>query len=276
MVKFIADSSCDILTIPDVDFTAVPLVIHTKDHHWTDDADIDISDMLDTLASYKGRSYTSCPDVKSWLDAYEGGDVIYVGAMTSTLSGTYNAAMTAASIYQSSHPDAKIRVFDTLSTGPELRLLMEKLVELHQSGLDFEAVCEAADAYMKKTRVFFSLHSMHNLAQNGRVHKTIAAAIGLLGIRVVATASAKGDIEPVAKCRGDKKALKEFVRQLGVLGFSNSKIRISHIENPELANALCEQVRAAYPQADILVYPGRGLCSYYGERGAIFMGLDVE
>ena len=115
---------------------------------------------------------------------------------------------------------------------------------------------------------------MHNLAQNGRINKTVAAAIGLLGIRIVGTASEKGELEPLAKCRGDKKAVTEFIRQLKNLGFSGVKLRISHVENPELAKTLARQLKELWPQADILTYPARGLCSYYAERGGILLGAE--
>lgn len=180
------------------------------------------------------------------MNAYDGGDIIYAATLTSALSGTYNAAMAAAAQYQAAHPEVKIHVFDTLSTGPELRLLMEKLIELDQKDLSFDAVCQEAKNYLKHTRLFFSLQSMHNLAQNGRISKTVAAAIGLLGLRIVGTASEKGELEPLAKCRGDKKAVTEFIRQLKEL----------------------------WPQADILIYPARGLCSYYAERGGILLGAE--
>lgn len=275
MVKFVTDSSCDLLTVPDVTFVSAPLTIRTDKEQWIDDETIGIHHMLDTLASHKGRSYTSCPGIEEWLKAFEGGDIIYAATLTSALSGTYNAAMAAAGQYQATHPEAKIRVFDTLSTGPELRLVMEKLIELDQKGLSFAEVCEEVDKYMKHTRLFFSLHSIHNLAQNGRVSKTVAAAIGLLGIRIFGTASEKGELALLSKCRGDKKVLAEFVSQLKTLGFSGGKLRISHVENPEFAQALTRQLKALWPQADILIYPARGLCSYYAERGGILLGAEL-
>lgn len=273
MVKFVADSSCDLLSMHDVDFISVPLTICTASEQWTDNETIDIHHMLDTLSSHKGRSYTSCPCIDAWMKAYEGGDTIYAATMTSALSGTYNAAAAAAKLYRSSHPEAKIHVFDTLSTGPELRLLMEKLTELHQQGLSFTEVCAKANAFLKKTRLFFSLQSMHNLAQNGRVSKAAAAAIGILGMRILGTASEKGELAPIAKCRGDKKLLNAFMTELKKLNFTRGKLRISHVENASVAEILADQLKEAYPQADILLYPARGLCSYYAEKGGILLGV---
>ena len=152
---------------------------------------------------------------------------------------------------------------------------MEKLVELDSEGLSFSEVCKAAHAYMKQTRLFFRFCSLHNFAQNGRVSKAVAAAVGMLGIRIVGTASPQGTIEPITKCRGDKRALNALLGELDTIGFSKGKLRIGHTQNQALADTFASLVRQKYPQADILVYPARGLCSYYGERGAIFFGAET-
>ena len=88
MVKFVTDSSCDLLTIPGVTFVSAPLTIRTDKDQWVDDETMDIHHMLDTLASHKGRSYTSCPGIEEWMNAYDGGDIIYAATLTSALSGT--------------------------------------------------------------------------------------------------------------------------------------------------------------------------------------------
>ncbi len=274
MARFIADSSCDILDIPGADFQAVPLTISTEQHSWRDDRELDVHEMLKTLAAYRGRSFTSCPCVQAWMRAFEGADTIYVVAMTSGLSGTYNSAVTARNVYLEEHPEVKIHVFDTKSTGPALRMLIEKLIELDAAGLEFEEVCAQAEAYMRQIRLFFAFQSLHNFAQNGRVNKALAATIGLLGIRIVGTASEEGTIQPIAKCRGDKKALAVMVQNIAeAAGNGPSVIRIGHTENPKLAQQYAEQLKKKCPKAEIRVYEARGLCSYYGEAGAVFAAV---
>jgi DegV family protein with EDD domain len=274
MVKFIADSSSDLLEMQGVYFESVPLTIYSDEFSYTDDHDIDIKEMLDKLEKYKGRSYTACPSAESWLNVFEGSEEIYVLTMTSALSGTYNSAAVAREMYLQKHPDVKIHIFDTLSTGPEMRLLLEKLVELKKDGFSFEEVCKRAEKYLAKTRLFFSFQSLHNLAQNGRVNKVLASAIGALGISVFGTASTAGMIEAVGKCRGDKKVIATFLKQMKAAGFKNGKVRIGHIENEKLAKKLHQVILEVYPKADVLVYPSRGLCSYYGERGCIMLGCE--
>ena len=274
MIKIIADSSCDMNHIEGVNFTCVPLTISTDDKSFIDDETLNVAELLETLAHYKGRSYTACPSVDSWVEAFEGGDEIYVVTMTSTLSGTYNSAMVALDMYKSEHPDALIHVFDSLSTGPEMRLIIEKIIELKKNNMEFEDVCRTIDTYMKKNRLFFTFQSLHNLAQNGRINKVLASAIGVLGITIIGTASEEGDISPIGKCRGNKKGVRKLLDDIKEAGYNGGKVRICHVENKELADNLITSLKSEYPDADTLVYPARGLCSYYCERGGIIIGIE--
>ncbi len=276
MTRFIADSSSDIFQMEGVDFVSVPLTISTDGKDYIDDEKLNVGEMTKELSEYKGKSCTACPSIESWLNAFEGADVIYVGTLTSTLSGTYNSALVAKEMYEQNHPDAKIHVFDTLSAGPELRLLMEKLVELDKAGRTFEEVVSLGDAYLEQTRLFFALKSLHNLVQNGRVSKVVAAAAGAFGISVFGTASEEGTLEPSAKCRGEKKVIAAFLDEIRKSGFQKGKIRISHVENVTLAEKLMELLKEQYPESDIRVYEARGLCSYYAERGGILIGVEGQ
>lgn len=276
MMKLIADSSSDRPAIAGAEVQYVPLVVSTDHVHFVDDETLDVRQMLDTLSAHRGRSYTACPSVDGWLTAFDGGDEIYAVTITSALSGSYNAAMAARELYLQEHPGAKVAVFDSLSTGPELRLILEKLQELTAQGLPFEQVEVQTREYMHHTRLLFSLQSLHNMAQNGRVSKVAAAAVGVLGIRIVGTASAEGTLQQLNKCRGDRKALPELLEHMQKAGFHGGKVRITHVNNPALAGTFLEQLKAAWPEADASIAPSSGLCSYYAEEGAIMVGFECN
>lgn len=73
----------------------MPLTIMAGERTFVDDARLDPREMLDYLAIYKGRSTTACPNPDDWRAAF--GEVD--------------------------------EVLDSLSTGPEMVLLIEKVVE---------------------------------------------------------------------------------------------------------------------------------------------------
>ncbi len=276
MIRFAADSSCDLPGIPGMEISFVPMIISTDERSFTDNAHLNITEMLDYLASYRGRSYTACPSVDGWMTTFEGADEIYALTITSGLSGSYNAAMAAKQLYLHDHPDAKIAVFDSLSTGPELLLILEMLKKLTDEGLPFEAVESQIREYQEHLRLFFSLQSLHNLSQNGRVSKVAAAAVGVLGIRIVGTASPEGTLAQLGKCRGDRKAIPELMSHMTEAGYQGGKVRITHVENPELAEKYAAAFREKWPDADIAISLSGGLCSYYAERGAVLIGIETK
>jgi DegV family protein with EDD domain len=275
-MRIIADSSCDLYTLDIDDFVTVPLTVYTDERSFIDETSLNIKDMLDYLASYKGRSYTSCPSVDAWLKAFEGADEIFVATVTSALSGSYNSAMTAAGIYMEDHPSAKISVIDSLSTGAEEILLLYKLKDLIRAGGTFEETDRKIRAYLKTTRLFFSFFSLHNLSQNGRVSKAAAAALCVLNISVTGTASPEGKISVTGKARGEKKSVRTLVQDMKNAGYRGGRAVITHVENEPMASSLKQAVLNEYPSAEIHILPARGLCSYYMERRGVVISCETD
>ena len=272
--KIVTDSSCDIWELNGVDFAVAPMTISTDNKHYVDNQELDVRLMSEDLAKYKGVSHTACPSVGSWLDCYEGSDKVFVVTLTGAMSGTYNSAMTAKGIYEEENENVKIHVFDSLSTGPEMRLLIEKLKEMIEEDLTFEEIVEKGQDYLNHTRLFFALKSLHNFAMNGRVSKAVASAIGVLNISIFATASEEGTIQQISKCRGEKKVVKSMIEHLENAGYHGGKVRISHADNLKLAHNVRDKILELYPHADIIVYPMGGLCTYYAEIGGLLVGCE--
>lgn len=272
--KIVADSSCDMWELNGVDFAVAPMTISTDNKHYVDNQELDVHLMSEELAKYKGVSHTACPSVGSWLDCYEGYDEVFVVTLTGAMSGTYNSAMTAKGIYEEENKNVKVHVFDSLSTGPEMRLLIEKLKEMIEEDLPFEEIVEKGQDYLNHSRLFFALKSLHNFAMNGRVSKAVASAIGVLNISIFATASEEGTIQQISKCRGEKKVVKSMIEHLEDAGYHGGKVRISHADNLKLAHNVRDKILELYPNADIIVYPMGGLCTYYAEKGGLLVGCE--
>ena len=201
-IKLVTDSSANMYAMDGVDLSAVPMKIIAGDKEYTDVETLDVPSMLKELREYKGKSGTACPGVGEWLDAFDEADMVLGVAITSNLSGCYNAASIAVEEYKASKPDAKVFILDSLSTGPEMELILEKYRELIEAGKSFEDICAEIKEYCANTHLLFSLESLSNFAKNGRVSPAVAAAVGFLGIRVVGRASDVGTLEPMHKCRG--------------------------------------------------------------------------
>ena len=272
--KIVVDSSASLYTLQGVDFECVPLKIITDDAEYLDNGTMDALGMAQTLRTYKGKTSTSCPNVSVWLAAYEGADEVYAITITGTLSGSYNAAQLAAEEYQQENPGKRVFVLDSLSTGPEQRLLAEHLRDLLAEGKEFDESCEEMLRYHKHTHLLFSLESLANLARNGRVKPAVAAVARMLGIRVIGQASDAGDLEVLCKTRGEHGALERMVLEMKAHGLTNGRVHIDHCCNAAAAERLKHMVHAVFPEAKVEVGTCGALCSYYAEYGGLMVGYE--
>ena len=270
--KIVVDSSANMTTNAAV--SSVPLKIITDEKEYIDDATLNTAAMVWDLQTYTGKSSTACPSPQDWLNAFGDKPYVFCIAITSNLSGSCNAANIAKADYEQEHPDRKVCVIDSLSTGGEMELIAEKIQELIGTDLSFDDICEKVKDYQQHTGLLFMLESMQNLANNGRVNKIVAKAAGILGIRAVGKASDVGTLQPLEKCRGEKKSITSLLAQLTTLGYEGGKVRISHCLNEQAALSLQAGIRSMYPQADIQIGTTGGLCSFYAEKGGMLIGFE--
>ncbi|MBE6603574.1 MAG: DegV family EDD domain-containing protein [Ruminococcaceae bacterium] len=272
--KIVSDSSSNILSFAGVPYTAVPLKIITNEREYVDDATLDVAGMVKDLRTVKGRTGTSCPNIYEWKTAMADADAVFAITMTSNLSGTHAAALQAKAELLAECPEKKICVLDSLSTGPEMQLVIEKLAALISSGKSFEAIeCEIRE-YMTHTHLIFCLESLTNLARNGRVNPVVAKVAGVLGIRVVGVASEQGTLELLHKPRGGEKALSCILDVMKRYGYRGGAVRLAHCNNEVSATKLAAKIRAIYPAAEIKIIPTTALCSFYAEEGGLMIGYE--
>ena len=273
-IKIVADSSANVLTLQQTAFAAAPLKVITSEREFVDDEALDVDAMVSWFDSYKGKSKTSCPNPSDWLEAFGDADEVYCVAITSGLSGSYNAACIAKQMYESENEGKRVCVIDSLSAGPELVLIIEKLEEYIGKGFAFDEICRKIEAYKQKTGLVFMLESLKNFAANGRVSPAVAKIAGVLGIRIVGKASDQGTLEPTNKCRGEAKSLSVLMNNLKGFGLAKGKIRIAHCKNEGAAQQLKRMILAELPQVNIKIHKCRGLCSYYAEKGGLLVGFE--
>ena len=272
--KIVVDSSADLLFAEDIPFAYAPLKIITAEKQYIDNADLDVKDMVDTLSTYKGKSSTSCPNPEDWLQAFGDAESVFCMTITGTLSGSYNSAILAKRLYEEKYPGRRVFVINSLSTGPEMKLIAEYIRELILKNEDYETICGKVTEYMQNTGLLFMLESMRNLANNGRINSVVAKAVGLLGIRIVGKASEAGDLQLLDKCRGQQKALEAMFNRMKEFGFNGGRVRLAHCFNEKAAETLKNMILTEFPASNIEVYTCRGLCAFYAEKGGMLVGYE--
>lgn len=268
MIKIVADSSSNVFSLPGANYDYVPLKVLSPTQEYVDDPSLNLDEMLADLKQAKGPSSTSCPNFHEWSEAFAGADCGFAVTITSKLSGCCSAARHAAQEH------ANIHVIDSLSTGPEMQLIVEKLRDFIAEGLDFSAIQHAIHEYMAHTHLLFSLESLHNLAQNGRVSHAAAKIAGVLGLRIIGKASDDGVLELLHKARGEKKALSTIWEEMKRHGYQGGKVAISHCKNLPAAKALEDHIHSDFPNAPVDILPCGALCSFYAEEGGLLVGYE--
>ena len=270
--KIVSDSASNLLQGTQW-YQSVPLKILGQ-QEYIDDGSQDVAEMVHHLKHFKGKSSSSCPNVSDWLDAFEGHQCIFAVTITQRLSGSYNAAVQAANTYREEHPDARIYVIDSMAAGPEMAMIVDKIRTLMDQGLDPDQVMEQVKDYQGHLYTLFCLESLTNLARNGRVNPTVAKLAGVLGIRVCGEAQ-QGQIVPIHKARGAKKALNTLVEMIVERGFHDGcLLRVAHCFAPETAQALGDAILEKFPNARFQMETTGVLCSYYAEQGGLMIGFE--
>ena len=266
--KIVSDSASNLFALSGANYACVPLKIISPDREYVDNPELDLDGMIADLKKAKGPTRTSCPNAYEWAQAFEGAEYVFAVTITSNLSGSCSAAMQAASERDN------VYVIDTLSAGPEIQLIIEKLRDLILAGHDFKTIQAEIQTYMAHTHLLFSLESLTNLARNGRVNPAVAKIAGVLGLRLVGKASDVGTLEPLHKVRGEKKAISTIYAEMLAAGYQGGKVCISHCQNPDAAKALELLIRKDFPHAPITIVPCTALCSFYAESGGLLVGYE--
>ena len=272
--QIVSDSSSNIFHLEGVSYTTVPMKVITGDREYVDTEALNVRGMVDDLKAHKGKSGSSCANAQEWLEAFGDADMVFGVTISRNLSGSYNAAKAAAREFAEEHPVSKIHIFDTLSAGPGMAMIVEKIAEFVNKGLSFEKIVAGVRAYQNHCHILFCLESMNNLARNGRVKPAVAKIASVLGIRACGDAQ-NGRIVPTQKPRGQKKATEVLAAMIRERGFSNdSWLRIAHCFGETQAKLLVDAVKKDFPNARCTIEPTGGLCSFYAEEGGLIIAME--
>lgn len=278
MFKIVADSSCDLTSLAhlssDLQFGRAPLRILVGDTEYVDEAGLDTRAMMDAVYAFKGKTGSACPSPEEYADHCRSADETYIVTISSNLSGSYNSAVLARDLVLAESPEKKIRVFDSLSAGPELSLIVEEIARLASSGLPFEMVCAEVERYMQRTSLLFQLNSLENLTKNGRVSKMAGMTAKLLGIHMIGIASDVGTVQPLHKCRGTEKTYRLVLQEMRERGFTGGRVILGHAFQEKGADMMKSMILEEFPSARITVMPLSGLCCYYAEEGGLLIGFE--
>ena len=144
-------------------------------------------------------------------EARDGLPILYLG-FTGGLSSSIESARQAADAVMAANPDTKIYVLDNLCPSLSAQLLALEVVKQAAEGLTAEELYKWAEESRYFIQGYFTLESLHWLAQGGRIPPTAANVGGKLDIKPELTFDRTGALSLCGVCRGRKKALRAVLQ----------------------------------------------------------------
>ncbi len=210
---------------------------------------------------------TSQINVTEYLEYFEsflneGKDIIHL-TLSSGISGSYNSAINAAKIAKERHPERKIHIVDSLAASSGYGLLMDKLADLRDSGMDIDELRDWAEENKLRLHHWFFSSDLKFFIKGGRVSKTAGTIGTILGICPLLNVSFDGHLIPRSKIRTKKKVIREIVKRMEEFaddGYDYSgKCYISQSACTDDANEVAKLVEELFPKLN-----GKVLVNYIG------------
>jgi DegV family protein with EDD domain len=279
MYKVIIDS-CGELTEEmkaDGHFCNVALLLDIEGEVIVDDETFNQHDFLRKVRESVKGPHSACPSPESYVRAFEGdADNVYVVTLSDKLSGSYNSAMVAVSMYREEHHDGKnIYVFNSRSASIGETLIGLKVRELENAGIPFSEICSQTEQYIEEMNTFFVLETLETFRKTGRISNVKAMVANTLNIKPVMGSTEEGSIQQLGQARGMKKALAKMVEDMlqKTKDCENRVLAISHCNCPERAQYVKECIERLIHFKDIIILDTAGVSSMYANDGGVILAV---
>ena len=275
--KIIGDSCLDLTEElkRDPHFQMIPLTLQVDDVQIVDDETFDQKRFLELVKASPNCPKTACPSPETFKQAFTcDAEDIFVITLSSHLSGSYNSAVLAKSLYEEEYGKKNILVLDSKSASSGQLNIAMYIRELCDQGLEFDEICEKAAAYRDRMNTYFVLESLDTLKKNGRLTGLQAFFATKLNIKPVMGAD-NGTIIKLDQARGIQKALQRMaeiaVKEAGTT--KDKRLVIAHCNAPERAQFMKEKLCSMAEFKEVVITDTCGVSTVYASDGGVILAL---
>jgi len=249
----VVDSTADFPDAPQrfPNWRVVPLYVRFGEESYRDYVELAPEAFYERLRGAQQTPTTSQPTPADFLAAYEdlaGYERILSLHIAGKLSGTLESARTAAQMLGGD----RVRTIDSESASLAIAMLGLAIQRRLEDGTTDEEVDELAERHRRDARLLFTVDTFEYLVRGGRVGRARGWAGELLHIKPILTIE-EGEVVPVKRVRGNRKAFLEFASafEVDTRDSVSLKVGIAHADAPERAEALRKLVLDKRPSAEI-------------------------
>lgn len=260
------------------DIHRIPLNVVIGNEAYQELVDLTTDQFYQEMAASTVLPTTSQPAIGRFVELFEqlkeeGYQEIVTIHLSSKISGTYQTALSAASMVEGIH----VVGFDTeISCSPQGYFVLEA-AKLANEGNSAEEIIGRLDQLKQQVSAYFMVDDLNHLHRGGRLSGAQRIVGNMLKIKPILHFS-NAEIVPYEKVRTEKKALsrifellKESADQKGI-----SEITIIHANRPEKAEEIRKMLRDVHTDAEITIsFFGPVIGTHLGE-GSLGIGWRNE
>jgi len=249
----VLDSTAD---LPDAaerfpNWRVVPLYVRFGEESFKDGVEITADEFYRRLQTDPEFPRTSQPTPADFLRCYRElleYERIYSLHLSAGVSGTYESALNAAE--ELGH--GVVHAVDTETASASIGMLALAIQRRLERGTTDEEIEALIDRYRRERGLLFTVDTLEFLARGGRIGKARAFAGGLLHVKPILSI-VDGEVSPVKRVRGEKKAFAELVEAIEkeTTDEPGWRFAVAHAAAPERAAELEAVVREKRPNADL-------------------------
>jgi DegV family protein with EDD domain len=236
----------------------VPLYVSFGETSYRDYVDLGPDEFYARLAAAPEQPTTSQPTPGDFLSVYvelaARYERIYSLQLSSTLSGTFASAETAAAT-----AGEAVRLVDTRTVSAAVAMLALAVQRRLEAGTTDEEIEALVERYRTGHGLLFTVDTLEYLARGGRIGRGAAFAGTLLNVKPILGIE-QGEVVPLKRVRGSQKALEELrsIVTGATVDEPSLRIGLAHAAAPERVGALEQIVREARPQATVEIVTALG------------------
>lgn len=275
--KIIGDSCLDLTKEMRKDpcYSMIPLTLMVGERHFVDDETFDQKEFIKVVKEYPDCPKSACPSPEMFKEAYCCEEEnVFVITLSAALSGSYNSAVLAKSLYEEECGKKNILVLDSKSASSGQLNIAMYIRELCDQGLEFDEICEKAAAYRDRMNTYLVLESLDTLKKNGRLTGLQAFFATKLNIKPVMGAD-NGTIIKLDQARGIQKALQRMaeiaVKEAGTT--KDKRLVIAHCNAPERAQSMKEKLCSMAEFKEVVITDTCGVSTVYANDGGVILAL---
>jgi DegV family protein with EDD domain len=230
----------------------VPLYVNFGTKSYKDGVDLTAHEFYERLRTSPELPTTSQPTPGDFLAVYEELAQTYERILSlhiaSSLSGTFQSAGTAAAQLGGD----RVRTIDSESASVAISMLALAMQRRLDRGTTDEEIDALVVRYLAEHGLLFTVDTLEFLARGGRIGRAKAFAGQLMNVKPILSIS-DGEVLPVKRVRGNRKAFQEFVDALESQTTDSPSLRvgIAHADAPDRMTELERMVRDLRPSAQI-------------------------